>query len=40
MYGYTTPLKMKIVIAFALSDATIRDAEVQQVCNFLHTRVQ
>lgn len=35
VYGYITPLKMKIVIALALSDSVIRDAEVQQASQVL-----
>ena len=27
-YGYVTPLKVKIVLALALTDAVVRDAEV------------
>lgn len=28
VYGYITPLKVKIVLAVALSDAVVRDVEV------------
>lgn len=28
VYGYITPLKVKIVVALALSDSVVRDAEV------------
>ena len=31
MYGYVTPLKLKIVLALALSDAVVRDADVLSV---------
>ena len=31
VYGYVTPLKVKIVLAFALSDAIVRDIEVTMV---------
>jgi hypothetical protein len=31
VYGYITPLKVKIVIALALSDSVVRDAEVNLV---------
>ena len=31
MYGYVTPLKLKIVLALALSDAVVRDADVISV---------
>ena len=32
VYGYVTPLKVKIVVAFALSDSVVRDIEVNTVC--------
>lgn len=32
VYGYITPLRVKIVLAFALSDSVVKDAEVTQVC--------
>jgi len=28
VYGYVTPMKLKIVIALALSDTVVRDADV------------
>ena len=31
MYGYVTPLKLKIVLALALSDAVVRDADIISV---------
>jgi hypothetical protein len=31
VYGYITPVKMKMVLAFALSDAVVRDADVTAV---------
>ncbi len=31
VYGYVTPLKMKIIVAFALTDTIIKDAEVNLV---------
>lgn len=34
MYGYVTPLKLKIVLALALSDAVVRDADVISVRAF------
>ncbi|KAF7288241.1 hypothetical protein HMN09_01414300 [Mycena chlorophos] len=36
VYGYQTPLKLKIVIAFALSDTVVRDAEVNAIFKALH----
>lgn len=32
VYGYMTPLKVKIVLALALSDTVVRDAEITMVC--------
>jgi trafficking protein particle complex subunit 2 len=32
VYGYMTPVKMKMVLALALSDAVVRDADVTAVC--------
>lgn len=32
VYGYMTPLKLKIVVALALSDSVVRDADVITVC--------
>ena len=31
VYGYMTPLKVKIIIALALTDAVVRDADVLTV---------
>ena len=31
VYGYVTPLKLKIVIALALTDAVVRDADIISV---------
>ena len=31
VYGYITPLKVKIVIAFPLTDSVVRDAEITAV---------
>ena len=31
VYGYLTPLKVKIILALALSDAVVRDADVLTV---------
>ena len=32
VYGYMTPLKVKIIIALALADSVVRDADVLAVC--------
>lgn len=32
VYGYITPLKVKIILAITLSDAVVRDADVISVC--------
>ena len=32
VYGYMTPLKVKIIIALALTDSVVRDADVLTVC--------
>jgi hypothetical protein len=32
VYGYITPLKVKIVLALALSDTVVRDVEIATVC--------
>ena len=32
VYGYITPLKVKIIIALALTDSVVRDADVLTVC--------
>ncbi|KAI0275335.1 Sedlin [Gloeopeniophorella convolvens] len=36
VYAYVTPLKLKIVLALALSDAVVRDADVLAVFKALH----
>ncbi|KAE9410477.1 trafficking protein particle complex 2 [Gymnopus androsaceus JB14] len=36
VYGYITPLKVKIVIALALSDSVVRDVEIALVFKALH----
>ncbi|KAH9483053.1 Trafficking protein particle complex subunit 2-like protein [Psilocybe cubensis] len=36
VYGYITPLKVKIVIALPLSDSVVRDAEVTMIFKALH----
>ncbi|KAJ7781260.1 Sedlin, N-terminal conserved region-domain-containing protein [Mycena metata] len=36
VYGYITPLKVKIVIALALSDSVVRDVEINLLCKALH----
>ncbi|KAH9035069.1 Sedlin [Lactarius hengduanensis] len=36
VYGYVTPLKLKIVLALALSDAVVRDADVISIFKALH----
>jgi hypothetical protein len=35
VYGYITPLKVKIVLALALSDSVVRDLEINMVCPML-----
>ncbi|GJE84524.1 trafficking protein particle complex 2 [Phanerochaete sordida] len=37
VYGYMTPLKVKIIIALELSDAVVRDADVIAIFRALHT---
>ena len=32
IYGYITPLKVKIVIMLSLTDSVVRDADVTTVC--------
>lgn len=32
VYGYITPLKVKIIIALALTDSVVRDTDVLTVC--------
>ena len=34
VYGYITPLKVKIVLALALSDSVVKDVEVIMVRSF------
>jgi hypothetical protein len=36
VYGYITPLKVKIVLALALSDTVVRDVEITTVCFILY----
>ncbi|KAJ8454865.1 hypothetical protein ONZ45_g19139 [Pleurotus djamor] len=36
VYGYMTPLKVKIILALALTDAIVRDAEVISIFKALH----
>ncbi|KZT24534.1 Sedlin [Neolentinus lepideus HHB14362 ss-1] len=36
VYGYITPLKMKIVLALALSDVVVRDADITTIFRALH----
>ncbi|KAG5724494.1 Trafficking protein particle complex subunit 2-like protein [Termitomyces sp. T112] len=36
VYGYITPLKVKIVIALALSDSVVKDVEVVMIFKALH----
>ncbi|KAK7470680.1 hypothetical protein VKT23_002102 [Stygiomarasmius scandens] len=36
VYGYITPLKVKIVLALALSDSVVRDVEVNMIFKALH----
>lgn len=36
VYGYITPLKVKIVLALALSDAVVRDADITTIFRALH----
>ncbi|KAK7049545.1 hypothetical protein VNI00_005576 [Paramarasmius palmivorus] len=36
VYGYITPLKVKIVIALALSDTVVRDVEINMIFKALH----
>ncbi|OBZ70508.1 Cytochrome b5 [Grifola frondosa] len=37
VYGYMTPLKVKIIIALALTDAVVRDADIITIFRALHT---
>jgi hypothetical protein len=34
VYGYITPLKVKIVLALALSDTVVRDVEITTVSSY------
>jgi len=36
VYGYVTPLKLKIVLALALTDAVVRDANIISIFKALH----
>ncbi|ESK97597.1 trafficking protein particle complex subunit 2-like protein [Moniliophthora roreri MCA 2997] len=36
VYGYITPLKVKIIIALALSDTVVRDLEINMIFKALH----
>jgi len=36
VYGYVTPLKVKIVLALALSDSVVRDAELIMIFKAFH----
>ncbi|KDQ29000.1 hypothetical protein PLEOSDRAFT_1015429, partial [Pleurotus ostreatus PC15] len=36
VYGYITPLKVKIILALALSDAVVRDLEITTIFKALH----
>ncbi|KIY51647.1 Sedlin [Fistulina hepatica ATCC 64428] len=36
VYGYITPLKVKIVLALALSDSVVRDVDVNMIFKALH----
>ncbi|KAF5369872.1 hypothetical protein D9758_001076 [Tetrapyrgos nigripes] len=36
VYGYITPLKVKIVLALALSDSVVRDVEINMIFKALH----
>ncbi|TFK43558.1 trafficking protein particle complex 2 [Crucibulum laeve] len=36
IYGYITPLRVKIVLALALSDAVVKDVEVTMIFKALH----
>ncbi|KAI0774125.1 trafficking protein particle complex 2 [Fomes fomentarius] len=37
VYGYITPLKVKIIIALALTDSVVRDTDVLTIFRALHT---
>jgi len=36
VYGYMTPLRVKIVLALALSDSVVKDAEIIMIFKALH----
>ncbi|PPQ63862.1 hypothetical protein CVT24_009488 [Panaeolus cyanescens] len=36
VYGYITPLKVKIVVALPLSDSVVKDAEISAIFKALH----
>ncbi|PFH46323.1 hypothetical protein AMATHDRAFT_155622 [Amanita thiersii Skay4041] len=36
VYGYITPLKVKIVLAFAMADTVIKDVEVNMIFKAMH----
>ncbi|EFI27697.1 trafficking protein particle complex 2 [Coprinopsis cinerea okayama7 len=36
VYGYVTPLKVKIILAIALTDAVVKDSEVISIFKALH----
>ncbi|KAG6814200.1 hypothetical protein H0H92_000877 [Tricholoma furcatifolium] len=36
VYGYVTPLKVKIVVAVALSDSVVKDVEISMIFKALH----
>lgn len=36
VYGYITPLKVKIVLALALADSVVRDGEINMIFKALH----
>ncbi|KAF9462617.1 Sedlin [Collybia nuda] len=36
VYGYITPLKVKIIVALALSDSVVRDAEISMIFKAFH----
>jgi len=37
VYGYVTPLKLKIVLALTLTDAVVRDADIISIFKALHS---
>jgi len=37
VYGYMTPLKMKIILALALADGVVRDADIVMIFKAFHT---